>query len=348
MLAEVTEPRPGLALYLGDHNPRHVTDQIVFFLQTMRQQGYSVFLSRRLRPDLLNVKIEALTRRQAATLEAFSRDTGKRIGLIHTEHIEVGRRGLFLNHWPIDREDGYWDKGMRRQRLAHLANAVRYTRLHLRLGDLPALDGLFQLIGPHEILDVPFPVLRPVRVPEPTDTPRYDFAFTGSLTDYRKGLLTLLVQQGWRVAAQGLAPPHRRLAVHRKSRWVLDLPQHRRWTSISMMRVLASMALGCPTLAVKPGLGNAIDDLCIRVTPDLLREGLPRELVADNIGRYTRLRAAYDAMVAAQTGWPSIHAAVAEWAGEEGVVPVPQTPAERATVRAAVEPGRNVPDVRVV
>lgn len=331
-MAPATEPRPGIALYLGGHNPRHVTDQIVFFLQAMRQQGYSVALSRRLRPDLLNVKIEAFTTAQAAALDDFSSRTGKRIALIHTEHIEAGRRGLMLNHVSMDREDDYWEKGVRRHRLSLLAHAGRHARLHLRLGDLPALDGLGQLIGPHEILDIPFPKLRPLRVPDPADTPYYDFAFTGSGTDYRKGLLTLLVQQGWRVAAQGLAPPHRRLAVHRATRWVLDLPQHRRWTSISMMRVLASMALGCPTIAVKPGLGNVVDNFCVRVTPEQLRAGLPRELVADNAGQYARLKAAYDATVAAQTGWPPIHAALAAWAAEEGVEPLPQTAAERATL----------------
>lgn len=272
-----------------------VTDQVFFIEAALRNRGFAVFLSDRLRIDALNLVIENY--RPAAegcnfqeAVGAFCRRFDKRVGIVMTEHIERRGRDILFDGTPLE-DPGYI--GNKLSRFFGLLSQAQHAFGFFTLGPLPELQTFGDIFLQHDLYRLPFPALDlpPPRREEPPARPlrrraEYDFVFTGAMTPYRAELLAGLNRR-FRVLVSAQVAEPKRAELYRQASVALNIPQDSSWSWISPMRVMFGLRMGRPTINVGGSLLRGEFDRAIPMDLE------PEAALADPAGLYLRQKEGY-------------------------------------------------------
>ncbi|SMF71547.1 hypothetical protein SAMN06265365_12832 [Tistlia consotensis] len=272
-----------------------VTDQVFFLEAALRNRGFAVSLSDRLRADALNLVIENY--RPAAegcnfheAVGAFCRRFDKRVGVVMTEHIERRGREILFDGTPLE-DPGYI--GNKLSRFFGLLSQSQHAFGFFTLGPLPELETFGDIFLQHDLYRLPFPALDlpPPRREEPPARPlrrrsAYDFVFTGAMTPYRADLLAGLNRR-FRVLVSSQVAEPKRAELYGQADVALNIPQDPSWSWISPMRVMFGLRMGRPTINVGGSLQRGEFDRAIPM--DLEAEAA----LADPAGLYARQKEGY-------------------------------------------------------
>jgi hypothetical protein len=93
-----------------------------------------------------------------------------------------------------------------------------------------------------------------------------DLVFTGSMTEYRVKLLTLLEEQGLSVAfPRRFVSRNCRNALNRSGKVVVNIPQREGWQWLSVMRIVAGLQTGRSTISLGTHDASHIASCCIQL-----------------------------------------------------------------------------------
>lgn len=263
----VTLPR--VRLWIFNHDIRGITEQVEFFVLSMRQYGYSVAVSKHPDPEALNVVIENFNHDSLDRIREFCRTYGKRVAVIHTEHLDFTAQGVEFHGQALGLVDDYMSFPVKRIRLLCLSLLTEYVSCFFRLGDLPALAGISEMYPGIPIYSIPFPALPAVacrNVLQRRDEPAYDFIFSGKLTSYRRQVLEKISNRYRARVLEALVSRHRRDWANFDARFVLNIPQREDWKWVSSMRVLAALRCGRATVSLNTALSDQISPFCINLS----------------------------------------------------------------------------------
>lgn len=255
--------KPQIHLWVFNHPINGISDQVDFFLLTMRQKGFSVTLSRRPRLDALNVVIENFSENNVKVLTKFCTENGKRVAIIMTEHLDLIGSQLFIHGDPLGTENDYMHPATQFARIKNLMAIVPYIRTIFVLGDLPKLDGADIVFPGIPVRRIPFPELKKVDIKE-HDT-SYDFVFSGKLTEFRNQILGCLDDQYTLVSNDNFVARKKRDSLILSARVVLNIPQRADWRWLSLMRIIASLSVGRVTVSILTKDTSCISRCCIQL-----------------------------------------------------------------------------------
>jgi hypothetical protein len=137
-----------------------------------------------------------------------------------------------------------------RNRILGLYGLTSYISYFFRLGDMPKLLGLGELIPGIEVRQINHPALDPNDETIINDEKKKDFFFAGYLTDYRKYILNTISKK-FTVECPGRFVSRRaRNKLMRNAKIQLNIPQSADWNISSLMRILAGLNHGLATLSL--------------------------------------------------------------------------------------------------
>lgn len=266
------------------NNPiRGISDQIEFLLDSVSENGYKASVSRRPSVQGLNIIIENLDESTLAVVAKFSRDTGKRLAVVVTEHMDFKDGKILFHGAPLESPSEYMHPVSKQIRLIHLFLARPYVRYLLKLGDLPSLEGVDRMFPSIPILTLPFPYIKAAnRAARGGGEPQYDFVFAGNLTRYRERVLAMFSGRFSLYVVKRALSRRQRDAAYSRARVVLNIPQDPDWVWVSSMRVLAAWRCGRPVINVGNAASGEVAPFCCNV-PDV--EG-GEALLRVVVGRY--------------------------------------------------------------
>lgn len=271
---------PQVRLWVFNHPIRGISEQIEFFVLTMRAQGYNVTVSRNPSPADLNVVIECFHPKDVDTIRGFCKTHGKRVAVIHTEHLDFVDGEVFFHGWPLGADDDYMPAVTKRSRVLHLTILTEHIYCFFRLGDLPALVGINDMYPGIPVHSLPFPNLcstdRSLR-DKGRFAPKKDLVFSGKVTDYRRHILVILSRYFQVHIVNTLLSRRCRDAANANARFVLNIPQRADWKWPSSMRILAALRCGRATVSVNTDADWQISDFCINIS-DMSLVAKAREL----------------------------------------------------------------------
>lgn len=272
-----------------------ITDQVFFLETSLRNRGYDVSISDRLRKDALNLTIEnfRLTSdnfNYVETIGTFCERFGKRIGFILTEHIERQGTQIIFNGMRVTDTDATYIANRMRRFFGLLAQS-QFAFGFFTLGSLPELHSFRDIFALHSLYRLPFPALDFPAPPVP-DVGRsagllrrdgdYDCIFTGAITPYRAKVLAGL-RSRFRILTSSLTGTEvEREALYRRAKIALNIPQDPSWGWISPMRIMFGLRVGRPTVHVGGTLQRTEFDRAIPLEEDIA------EAVADPAGLYAQ------------------------------------------------------------
>lgn len=260
--------KPSIHLWLYNHFLYGVSDQISFFVQCFQQHGYRVSLGRRPHPLSLNVVIENFSYRDKDVLLEFCRSTRKRIAVIMTEHVDFEHGQVFFHGAPLGSENDYMHPATVMSRVTNLLECLPYIRSLFVLGDLPELRNISVMLPGLEVRAIPFPRLDDVAFTggSVAAEPINNFVFTGGMTDYRRKVLNVLKKGCLSVVnPNGYLSRRRRNALNLSSKLILNIPQREGWRWLSLMRIVAGLQVGRPTVSVGTSDTSQIASCCTQV-----------------------------------------------------------------------------------
>jgi hypothetical protein len=240
-------------LWIYNHSFFGISDQIEYFVQSFRENGYSTSVGREPSYSALNVVIENFSAQTRDTLVNFCSRARKRVAVIMTEHIDFLDRRIFIHGDPLWSANDYMHPATQTERLRCLMSCQPYIKFFMVLGDLPELRNFADVMIGADIRAIPFPKIDRVadsgigEAPQP----RNDLLFTGFVTEYRERLLPELAALGLSVASpRKFVPRKRRDQLNRSAKIVLNIPQRERWRWLSLMRVIAALRCGRATVSL--------------------------------------------------------------------------------------------------
>lgn len=291
--------KPDVNLWVFNHPLRYITEQVEFFCSALRANGYRVRVSNRPSPSGLNVLIENFQTAAVAPIVEFCRTRKKRVAVILTEHLDFIDGQIMVHGARLPSRDDYMLPMVKMERLSNLMILRAQIRCFLRLGDLPKLINIENMIPGIPVRTVPFPAVVPTNRSslDRPGGPDADFAFTGQMTDYRKHILDRLRRDFTVLASSDIVPRRRRDSMNARARLVLNIPQNKRWPWISTMRVLAALRCRRATLALGDCEESAITPSCVCLNEQELTATRVRHAL-DRYEEEFRVRlASYDALV---------------------------------------------------
>ena len=181
-------------LWIYNHPIHGITDQIEYFLMIMRQNGYQVTMGNQPRIDTLNVVIENFSEATSEILIEFCRTSGKRVGVIMTEHIDFISGQISIHGEPLWCENDYMHPTTQVARIKNLLDCAEFVRCFFVLGDLPALLNINEMLPGVAVRTLPFPKLKPLFGTDLVDEKNFnaELIFTGFITSYRADSLKQL------------------------------------------------------------------------------------------------------------------------------------------------------------
>jgi hypothetical protein len=268
-------------LWIYNHSFFGISDQIEYFVQSFRQNGYVTSVGREPSDSALNVVIENFSAQTRDTLVNFCSRARKRVAVIMTEHIDFLDRRIFIHGDPLWSANDYMHPATQTERLRCLMSCQPHIKFFMVLGDLPELRNFADMMIGAEIRPIPFP-----KIDRAADggigeapQPRNDLLFTGFVTEYRERLLPELAALGLSVASpRKFVPRKLRDQLNRSAKIVLNIPQRERWRWLSLMRVIA--ALRCGRATVSLGTSDTSRFAACTYQLDLDRPGWKDELKA--------------------------------------------------------------------
>ena len=252
--------RPSFQLSTFNHDRLGVGDQVEALKDVFGQQA-DLDISNDLSKSTALILIENFNAYQIKKIRRAKKQTGRKIFVLLTEHIRLAANDfLYLN-------DEAWN--VRREYIPDLYH--RFLTL-VELSDV--IDGFITLCGEPELSSIRsvFPAkpifdLNPVRLWPQSSAPKdHDFCFIGSLTDYRRNVLSKMSQRFKVFHATGVSAQERSAIIGRSS-FSLNIPQHPAWTKISPMRILAAAREGVVTLHLSEH-GEAHFPYCAQISLD--------------------------------------------------------------------------------
>jgi hypothetical protein len=258
------ETRCPVHLWLFNHQFQAITEQVEFFCNSLRDHGYRTTVSRYPAPHALNVVIENFSQGANERITSFCDAHGKRVAVILTEHLDLKSGQLFFHDKPIIKTDDYMTSVMKKNRTSNLLLLRNRISCFLRLGDLPRLHRLEEVLPGIPVRSIPFPTVTPMDRSLNRQIFTHDFVFTGVLTRYRRKVLSL-ISKSFTVYARALVSRRRRDAINAMARLVLNIPQYSGWQWLSPMRVLAALRCGRATMTLRTPAQTAIDAVCLSV-----------------------------------------------------------------------------------
>jgi len=307
-----------ITLWILDHEFRYISEQVEFLCSSMAKHGYVVRVSRRPNPRTLNVVIEGFSSHTAAAVSEFCRVNRKRVAVLLTEHLDFVGGRVFFHGVEINSRDDYIRPDSKLQRFIALVTLRECVRGFLRLGDLPRLHGLHEMIPDVEVLSIPYPVMRTAdrslrQLRSPVGK-RFDFVFTGVLTTYRQRVLSGLSRDFNVYVGREAVSRRRRDALNATGRLVLNIPQNERWSWISMMRVLAALRCRRATLAIGDFEPTLADSFCVRLTPQAVEDAVLHDFLGRSEEVFHQCLAAYEGLVNSERNPPFPHRFLELWA----------------------------------
>lgn len=235
--------RPRINLCVYNHLQRSVLDQVWFSEEVFAQHGYELICSRTLRPDCINLLIENFVEEDVETLQAFCRRFDKKIGIVMTEHIELGKHGFAFNGAPL-RSSEYIDN--KEQRLFSTLSLADYVFAFFTFGELPELHTWSDVLPCQSMYRLPYPSIR--KVIHRSQRREHDVVFTGAATPYRESVLQDVGRKHRLVRGSSEGTEAERADLYASAKVALNIPQSRDWRWISPMRVLFGLRVGTPTV----------------------------------------------------------------------------------------------------
>lgn len=245
--------QPGVHLWIYNHPFDGISDQVLFFVHALRQKGYRVSVGNTPDAYKLNVVIENFSAETGKTLRSFHEQTGKRVAVIMTEHLDFIGNRIFIHGDPLWTDNDYMHPGVQFDRVRCLMDCLPCIRCFFVLGDLPELKNFPLMIPGVPLRAIPFPALgeRCLRDDPGMAEPVNDLLFTGVVTDFRKHLIALLRENRFRIEhPDRFISCSQRASLNRRSKINLNIPQRDSWPWLSLMRVIASLKSGRATVSI--------------------------------------------------------------------------------------------------
>lgn len=284
---------PPLHLWVYNHPLQGISDQLEFFFLLMKQQGHRVSMSRKPRLDALNVVIENFSEVSSRTLIEFCEQTGKRVALIMTEHLDLHGGELFIHGERMWNDNDYMHPATQVARIKNLMDCVPWLRAIFVMGDLPQLEGSERMFPGMPVRALPFPTLPLVDVAE--QAPQYDFVFSGALTAFRKQVLQSVAASHSLTHTTRFLPRKGRDQLNATARIVLNIPQRPGWRWLSLMRIIAALHCGRATVSIATEDTSWIARCCYQLNESDWEHRLG-EMIGDWQGAYARAYESYEQM----------------------------------------------------
>lgn len=284
---------PPLHLWIYNHPLHGISDQLEFFFLLLRQHGYRVSMSRKPRFDALNTVIENFSETSSQTLIDFCEQTGKRVALIMTEHLDLRGSELLIHGERLWNDNDYMHPATQVARVKNLMDCVPWLCAIFTLGDLPRLEGSERMFPGIPVRALPFPVLPKIDVVQ--QVPLYDFVFSGALTAFRKQVLQTVEASHSLAHTTRFLPRKGRDQLNATARIVLNIPQRPGWCWLSLMRIIAALRCGRATVSIATGDTSWIARCCQQLTESDWERRLEK-MTGDWQGAYATAYERYERM----------------------------------------------------
>jgi hypothetical protein len=240
-------------LWIYNHSFFGISDQIEYFVQSFRQNGYSTSVGREPSDSALNVVIENFSAQTRDTLVNFCSRTRKRVAVIMTEHIDFLDRRIFIHGDPLWSANDYMHPATQTERLRCLMSCQPYIKFFMVLGDLPELRNFADMMIGADVRAIPFPKIGRIDQVAISELrqPKNDLLFTGFVTEYREKLLSKAASLGLSVASpRKFVSRKQRDQLNHSAKIVLNIPQRESWQWLSLMRIIAALRCGRATVSL--------------------------------------------------------------------------------------------------
>ena len=257
--------RPSVHLWIYNHPLSGISDQIDFFCAIMQQYGYKPSVGRNPRHDALNVVIENFSDATSDILRKYCRESGKRVCVIMTEHIDFIDNEIYIHGDMMWNQNDYMHPATQVSRIRSLMDCAPYIRGFFVLGDLPELLNMGMMLPGITVRTLPFPQLSP-----PSDHAEWaelpaDLVFTGAVTRFRVEILEITRTKLTVHNPDGFLSRKARDRFSRSGRLVLNIPQRTDWKWLSLMRVMAALRCGRATVSLGTRDRSEIAKCCIQI-----------------------------------------------------------------------------------
>lgn len=254
-------------LWIYNHPLHGISDQVEYFLMIMRQNGYRVSMGRQPRTDALNIVIENFSEPTSEILINFCRNSGKRVGVIMTEHLDFIKEQIYIHGDPLWKDNDYMHPATQVARIKNLMDCSPFIRCFFVLGDLPELLNINEMLPGVAVRTLPFPKLQPLSTSAliQGNNLTVDMVFTGFITRYRADLLKQLESQMSVTCPETFLSRRARDNLSRSAKIVLNIPQRQDWQWLSLMRVLAALRCGRATVSLGTSDNSKISSCCTQL-----------------------------------------------------------------------------------
>lgn len=294
--------KPKIHLWFYNHPVYGISDQIEFFCSYFRQEGYEVTFGRKPEKKSLNVVIENFSAISSKTLIDFCEKEKKTVSIIMTEFLDVDckNKEILMHGKPLWTNNDYMHPHIQLSRIRYLLECLPYIKSLFTLGDLPELHNISEMIPGIALRRIPFPSMKFLEKKELFSKEiKYDYLFTGFITEYRKNLLDYLTNGDFAVfSPMRFVSKKKREILVDASKVLLNIPQNADWKWMSLMRVLNGIKLGKPTISINTNDKSVISDCCPQINIDnysdleFMRHSLNNwyELYSDIFRKYEQSR----------------------------------------------------------
>jgi hypothetical protein len=235
--------RPRINFCIFNHSRSWILDQIWFVQEVFAQQGYVFVCSDLLEVDCINLLAENFTQEDVRLVQKFCRHHRKQVGIVMTEHVEIGSGGFSFNGSSL-KSTGYIVN--KEERLFNLLALTDDVFGFFTCGPLPELRTWSSIVPTHRVHRLPFPAIR--SLPVQSTRKDYDIVFTGAPTPYRKHILSQIAAT-YKVLSSGISDTEEeRSNLYERAKVAVNIPQSETWEWVSPMRVLFGLRVGVPTV----------------------------------------------------------------------------------------------------
>ncbi|MCP3943378.1 MAG: hypothetical protein GY710_18095 [Desulfobacteraceae bacterium] len=254
-------------IFLGNHYPEWILDQIWFLKKALIHKKISLQFSNKLVPDALNLIIENFEPPLIQKILDFCKKYNKKIGVVLTEHIDFVNGIINFNGIQVAESDDYQPRKL--LRLLGLLNLAPVTIGYFTLGDYPRLINFDKIIYTANIIRIPYPMIEEKDMfLQIKNKPEYDFVFTGTLTDHRKKIINYIENSSKIFNCTFGNKETTRAKLLHESRYSLNIPQRSTWKWLSPMRILFGFRSGKATIHIGSAEKCKISK-CIEYLPKL-------------------------------------------------------------------------------
>ena len=299
--------------------PFPIVDQIRFLKRVFRHLHIEFAWGPGFSQSALNLFIENAKDAELAVVDRFNLATGKRLGVILTEHVQHKDGQLYFNTIPSKGNftDDYLGAGESFTRLRYVLGSLDYTRKFYTLGDYPSVQFLEDLKISRAAVPIAFPPVLPKSADRRART--HDLVFTGHVTAFRAGLMKTLGSRFSLATLPVRANERERARLYRDGAFILNIPQNARWKWSSPMRILAGLSYGRTTVSIRTQAGSEIDAFVRHFDEDQAIDGIAALLENDPSAIEAKTIAAYNAAMSPASRWTAFGQDLADWAVEEGL-----------------------------